>query len=77
MTPEQLKTRLESAFPGDNIEVIDLTGTHDHYEVHVESEKFKGLLRIQQHQKVMGAVSPELQTGELHALSIKTKIKLT
>ena len=75
MTPEQLKNRLEEAYPTDKIEVRDLTGTHDHYEVHVESEKFQGLTRIQQHQQVMAVFNPELKTGELHALSIKTKLK--
>jgi stress-induced morphogen len=75
MSPEQLKSRLVSAYPGDTVEVIDLTGTHDHYEVFIESEKFKGLPRIQQHQQVMAVFAPELKTGEVHALSIKTKIK--
>lgn len=75
MKPEQLKARLEAAYPGATVEVIDLTGTHDHYEVMVESPVFAGLSRIQQHQHVMSVFRPELQTGEVHALSIKTKIK--
>ncbi len=75
MTPEQMKSRLEQHYPTAVIEVHDLTGTHDHYEVSVESAAFKGLSRIQQHQHVMACFGPELKTGEVHALSIKTKLK--
>lgn len=74
MTPEQMKTRLEENYPASKIEVIDLTGTLDHYEVFIESTRFTGLSRIQQHQQVMACFAPELKTGEVHALSIKTQI---
>lgn len=75
MSPQEIKNRLETAYPGATIEVVDLTGTEDHYEVYVESRIFNGLSRIQQHQHVMGVFGPELKTGEVHALSIKTKIQ--
>lgn len=75
MTPEQMKERLEQNYPDSKVEVFDLTGTQDHWEVYVESAKFTGLSRIQQHQHVMSCFGPELKTGEVHALSIKTKIK--
>lgn len=74
MTPEQMKQRLEEHYPNCKVEVVDTTGTHDHYDVAVESSRFVGLTRIQQHQQVMACFQPELQTGEVHALSIKTKI---
>jgi stress-induced morphogen len=75
MTQEQMRQRLEQNYPQSTIEVFDLTGTADHWEVFVESSAFKGLSRIEQHQHVMKCFSAELQTGEVHALSIKTKIK--
>lgn len=70
-----MKDRLASAYPDGNIEVVDLTGTQDHWEVSIESTAFTGLNRIQQHQHVMAVFAPELKTGEVHALSIKTKVK--
>ena len=70
-----MKTRLGQFFPNAELEVYDLTGTENHYEVLVASEVFAGLTRIQQHQKVMSAFADELKTGEVHALSIKTQIK--
>ena len=75
MKPEQLKQRLNAAYPEGQVDVVDLTGTEDHYEVFVESQKFAGLSRLQQHQNVMSVFASELKTGEVHALSIKTKVK--
>lgn len=73
VSPVQMKQRLESAFPESDIQVVDLTGTEDHYEVFVRSPAFKGLTRIEQQRKVMDAFAPELKTGEVHALSIRTQ----
>jgi stress-induced morphogen len=75
MTLEMMKQRLMAAYPDGIVDVVDLTGTQDHWEVFVESEKFQGQTRIQQHQSVMAVFQPELKTGEVHALSIRTKVK--
>lgn len=75
MTAENMKQRLLTHFPDATVDVIDLTGTEDHWEVIIESDKFQGMSRIQMHQSVMGAFSPELKTGEVHALSIRAKTK--
>lgn len=79
MKIEQMKQRLVAAYPDANsdseIRVHDLTGTSDHWEVEVKSTAFNGLSRIEQHQHVMKVFAPELKTGEVHALSIKTTIK--
>lgn len=75
MTQEMMKDRILKAYPDASVEVFDLTGTQDHWEVSVESKAFQGMTRIQQHQAVMAVFGPELKTGEVHALSIKTKLK--
>lgn len=75
MTPEMLKKRLSEAYPDGQVEVFDLTGGGDHFEVSVASKAFQGLSRIQQHQAVMAVFQAELKTGEVHALSIKTRVK--
>lgn len=77
MLPEKLKQRLEQKYTDGKVVVKDLTGTHDHYEVQVESKQFAGLSLIQAHQHVMATFAEELKTGEVHALSIKTTTKLT
>jgi stress-induced morphogen len=75
MKQEMMKERLLKAYPDAAVEVFDLTGTENHWEVSVETGAFQGLNRIQQHQAVMAVFGPELKTGEVHALSIKTKVK--
>ena len=72
MSPQEMKERLEKTYPEAKVEVFDLTGGEDHYEVYVQSTTFAGLSRIQQHQSVMAAFAAELKSGEVHALSIKT-----
>ena len=74
MSPSQMKMRLQQSFPDSQVEVTDLTGTEDHYEVYVKSQVFQGLSRMDQHKKVMAAFQAELKTGEVHALSIRTQI---
>lgn len=74
MTPQQIKTRLQTAYPDGNVDVTDLTGTQDHYSVYVSSKKFAGLSRIQCHKQVMSVFDAELKTGEVHALTIKTEL---
>ncbi len=75
MTPEQLKERLTATYPDGEIEVVDLTGTEDHYQISITSQAFHGLSRIQQHKHVMAVFDSELKSGEVHALTIKTTIK--
>ena len=79
MTIEQMKQRLQATYtdadPTVDISVRDLTGTSDHWQVEIKSLAFKGLSRIDQHKHVMDAFAPELKTGEVHALTIKTHIK--
>lgn len=74
-----MKQRLVEAYPDANNEadifVHDMTGTSDHWEVAVKSSAFKGLSRVEQHQHVMKIFAPELKTGEVHALAIKTAVK--
>lgn len=67
--------RLRQNFPDGEVDVRDLTGTEDHYEVLVTSDAFRGLSRIEAHQRVMGVFAAELKSGEVHALSIRTQVE--
>jgi stress-induced morphogen len=70
-TPEELKTRIESALPGSAATVEDLTGGGDHFRAEVVSDRFEGMSRIEQHQLVYEIFGNEVG-GAIHALSIKT-----
>jgi stress-induced morphogen len=67
----ELKQRIESALPGAEVQVEDLTGGGDHFRAEVVSDRFDGLSRIDQHKLVYDVFGAEVG-GAIHALSIKT-----
>ncbi len=72
LDPENIRQRILGALPGAEVQVNDTTGTGDHFEAYVVSEAFVGKPMVQQHKLVYAAVQDWLQTGELHALALKT-----
>jgi len=72
MTPDQIKARLEKLAPGTQAEIMDLTGTQDHYQAVIVSPAFEGKLMIEQHRMVMTILQTEIDSGEVHALTMKT-----
>ena len=74
MSPQNLEQKLRRDFPEALIRIQDLTGTEDHYEVTIESNRFEGLTRVKQHQLVMDSLAAELKSGEVHALALKTLV---
>jgi stress-induced morphogen len=67
----ELKQRIETALPGAEVTVVDLTGGGDHFRAEVVSDHFDGLSRIEQHKLVYDVFGAEVG-GPIHALSIKT-----
>ena len=72
LSPEWIKERVLSALPGAQVEVIDTTGTNDHFEARVISAQFAGMPMVRAHQLVYAPLKEVLATGELHALALKT-----
>lgn len=70
--PEVVEQRLRDAFPDGSVELKDLTGTKDHYQAVIVSERFAGKSRVQQHQLVYAALG-ELMDGPVHALALETR----
>ena len=75
MLKQTIVEKLQNDFPDAELEVYDLTGGGDHWEVKIKSSRFKGLSRLEQHQLVMASFQNELKSGELHALALKTEVK--
>ena len=69
---KKLESLIADKFPNSKILVEDLAGDNDHYSVTIESSKFNGLTRIQQHQLVYQSLDG-LMDAELHAMQLKTK----
>ena len=73
MTPDELRKHLEKLAPDTSVEVKDLTGTQDHYEVRIISPAFEGKSRVDQHRLVYDLIGAQMTTGEVHALTLKTE----
>lgn len=68
MQTEQVIARISDALPGAEITV---DGADCSFSVVVLSPEFAGMPVVRRQQKVLAAFNQELQTGELHALSVK------
>jgi stress-induced morphogen len=71
VSPDELRTRIESGIPGAQAEV---TGDGQHFNAVVESPAFAGLTRIAQHRLVYDVFGDEVGS-RIHALSIQTKAR--
>lgn len=69
--PQEIRALLGKAFPEADVELVDLTGTRDHYQVRIVSSAFEGKTPIEQHRLVYGALGDAMQ-GAIHALALKT-----
>jgi stress-induced morphogen len=72
MSPDEIKNRIEMLAPGTKVTITDLTGTQNHYEATVISSVFEGRPKIEQHRIVFEIVKSEVESGDVHALSLKT-----
>ena len=72
MNVAQLKERLETLAPETQADVVDMTGTQDHYQAVVISSAFEGKMMIEQHRMVFRLLQAEVDSGEVHALTLKT-----
>lgn len=69
METEAVATLIRNGIPGARVEV---TGDGSHFEALVVSEIFADKGLIEKQRLVMATVKPQIESGELHALSIKT-----
>jgi stress-induced morphogen len=70
---EAIRTLLERAFPEAELDVVDRTGTGDHFQVTVVTAAFDGLPLLDQHRRVNEALAAPLGDGSIHELRIRTK----
>lgn len=72
VTAEQVISMIQSGIPDAEVQVNDLTGGGDHFEVTVVSTEFAGRTLVQQHQLVYKAVQSAMSSEAIHALALKT-----
>ena len=72
MKAQDIKTRIETIAPGTKAELIDLTGTQDHWQAIIISPAFAGKTLLEQHRLIFGLFKSEVDSNEMHALTLKT-----
>ncbi|MFH7030532.1 MAG: BolA family protein [Heteroscytonema crispum UTEX LB 1556] len=72
ISPQQVEAMIVAQMPDAQVQVQDLTGGGDHYQVTVVSSQFAGKGLVQQHQLVYGALRQAMSTEAIHALALKT-----
>lgn len=72
ISPQQVEAMIKAEMPDAQVQVQDLTGGGDHYQVTVVSSQFEGKGLVQQHQLVYSALQQALSTEAIHALALKT-----
>ena len=69
MTTDEIQKLIEAGVP-DSKAVV--SGGEGKFEAIVISESFEDLSMVKEHQMVYATVKPQIASGELHALSIKS-----
>lgn len=69
METEAVARMIREGMPGSEVTV---TGDGSHFEALVVSALFTGKTPIQKQRMVLATVRPHIESGDLHALSIRT-----
>lgn len=72
ISPHQVEEMIKAEIPDAQVQVQDLTGGGDHYQVTVVSPQFEGKGLVQQHQLIYGALRQAMSSEAIHALALKT-----
>jgi acid stress-induced BolA-like protein IbaG/YrbA len=70
--PDQVASMIKDGLPDAEVQVQDLTGGGDHYQVVVVSSLFEGKALVQRHQMVYRALQQAMSSEAIHALTMKT-----
>ena len=73
MEADEIVRLIKESLPDACVEVEDLRGDGHHYMAYVESAKFEGKTRVEQHQMVFTALKGNVGKA-LHTLTLKTEV---
>jgi stress-induced morphogen len=71
---DALTALIRADLPDAQVEIVDRTGTMDHFNVTVRSSAFAGRTLIEQHRLVYGALRAALKDGRVHAVELRTLV---
>ncbi len=73
ITPTEVQQMILAGIPNSRVEVKDMTGTGDHFDIVVVSNAFQGKTMLEQHQMVFSLLRDEMDR-RIHAVQLKTKL---
>lgn len=73
ITPLEVEQIILAALPDSTVEVRDMTGTSDHFDILVVSKVFAGKPLMEQHKIIFAILDKEMK-DRIHAVQIKTKV---
>ena len=71
-TPDEITRMIQERFSGSQVDLRDLTGTGDHWQVTVVASAFQGKSMLEQHRMVKAVFEADIASGAVHAFSLKT-----
>ena len=72
MESQDIEQMIRSGIDAEDVIVVDLTGTKDHFRVQVVSKQFEGKTLLEQHRMVQATVQAAIDDGRIHAFSVVT-----
>lgn len=74
ITFDEIKALVLSGLPDADVEVADMTGTGDHFEITVISPQFAGKTLLEQHRMIFALLEKEMGFERIHAVKLKTRV---
>jgi stress-induced morphogen len=71
LEPDRVRELLLRAFPDAELEIEDLTGGKDHYQLRIVSARFLGVAPVARHRLVYAALGEHMK-ADIHALALVT-----
>ena len=71
--PDEICALIKQAIPDAHVQVEEVTGGGDHFQIYVVSQAFEGRRLIEQHQLVQKPLQAAMNDGRIHAVQIKTE----
>ena len=72
LTSNDIQKRIKTADPEAVCQAQDTYGNGYHFNIVVQSPRFCGQTTLNQQKSILNLFQPELRSGALHAVSIKT-----
>ena len=73
MKSHEVKQHFLQHYPHATVQVIDVTGTNNHYKIVISCDDLQKLPRIKAHRSIMSIFDKQFKSGEIHALTIDLK----